>query len=411
MPNLFTYLKEYGNQSFEIEPINEIDYLLLNELIYLPFDDYLTETYDVQTPYNLVELAESYDLNAKLHQVDNAMMATKNRYNLLMQVAQSSRYQQIGLANFQHNFNEDTEKQFCACTLVLPTNQLMVAYRGTDDTLIGWKEDFKLAYQETIPAQIDAAKYINRTLESTTLPVVITGHSKGGNLALYAGLSAIEDHAERLVTVYLFDSPGLTQAALQSPQYQALKPIIKRYIPEDAVVGQMMYHDVEPIIVKSNLISIFQHDIMNWQIQDNHVATTETTSDTSQLIDKTLKQWTEKHTNDELSQFFDYCFDLFNQTGTTTLNDISKDVLSYVKQLQNLNNESSSDYKSVYEALSNELIQIGRQNYLDYHKNRWMKLQHSIETAWEDFSAASGLATHLAALDQWIKGNSTDKTE
>ncbi|MBD3948257.1 DUF2974 domain-containing protein [Tuanshanicoccus lijuaniae] len=409
MPYLFNYLKKYGNQSFDIEPINEVDYLLLNELIYLPLDDYLTDTYDIQHAYNLVELAESYDLNARLHQIENAMMATNNRHRLLMMMAESSRFHNIGFANFQNKLNVDTEKQFCACTLLLPNQQLMIVYRGTDDTLIGWKEDFKLAYQETIPAQLDAVTYLNKILEKTTESIIVTGHSKGGNLALYAALSLSQDNLERLEQIFLYDSPGLTQASVQSADYQALKPLIKRYIPEDSVVGQMMYHDVEPIIVKSNLIGVFQHDIMNWKIQDNHLATTDQTTDISQLVDTTLKQWTEQHTTAELSQFFDYCFDLFAQVGIQTLNEIPKDVLSYIKQIKTLNNDSTSDYKTIFETLSNELIQIGRDNYHLYQKHRWEQLQENIETAWENFSTASGLATHLETFDQWLKGDTKDK--
>lgn len=396
MANVFHYLKQYQHHPFASEPINEVDYLLLNELIYLPFDIYLTQEHTLQNPLSLSELASRYELNESLHQAENTVLAKSDRHKLLTMMGKSLRYADVQLAVFQHHYSKKIEKQFCAATLLLPNQTIMVAFRGTDDTLVGWKEDFKLAYQKNIPAQLDATVYLENIMAHSTEPIIVTGHSKGGNLALYA--SILNDN-KRLKEVYLFDSPGLTEEMTQSPAYQNIKPRIKRYIPEDTVVGAMMYHDIEPIIIKSSLISVFQHNIFLWQVNQTQLTRTEKTTNMSQLLDKTIKMWCNQHTTEELETFFDYSFGLLQATGATTLGDISKDFVAFAKKFQEIQQTESLEQKTAFDQLSAQLLNTWKTVYLEYQEQRWQHFRQEVDHFWQ----GTGINDNLQAVGQWFQ--------
>lgn len=383
MATLFHYIDQVKEIELTPNNLNEVDILIINELTYLPFDLYLSPKNNYQNPKMLYDLFKEYQLNSKLHHIENAILATEKRYKLFEKVAEAPRYRDISAFNFVNHFSEKNNKQFCALTYRLPGNQLLVSYRGTDDTLVGWKEDFKLAYEEDIPSQLEAKKYISSIIKEVAEDAfMISGHSKGGNLALIAGLSLPTDVIEtRLLHLYLFDSPGLTATQIHLPEYQALKPYIYRYIPEDSVVGKMMFHDIKPIIVKSNHISVFQHDIMHWRIQDTQIERTTQTTDASNIIDRTLKQWCDQYSATELATFFDFGFQLLELAGAKTLNDISKDLLDFIKKVNLVKADIDNEKKEQFMTIGNQLLVIWKENYHQHQKEKI----HSIRTDVSDF--------------------------
>lgn len=388
MATLFHHIEKNNDIPLTKENLNEVDILIINELTYLPFDLYLPIDVNYQNPKKLTDLFEEYQLNSQLHHIENAILATDNRYKLLEKVAQAPRYQSITVFNFINKFSEKNNKQFCALTYQLPDNLLLVSYRGTDDTLVGWKEDFKLAYEEDIPSQLEAKDYILALMDEVIDDkLIISGHSKGGNLALIAGLAlpphVIKTHLEN---IYLFDSPGLTNTQIQQPEYQALKPYIYRYIPEDSVVGKMMYHDIEPIIVKSNLISVFQHDIMHWRIKENQIERTGQTTDISNIIDITLKQWCDQYSSEELATFFDFGFQLLNLAGAKTLNDISKDLLDFIKKINLVSADIETEKKEQFMTVGNQLLAIWQENYRQHQQDKMNAIRNDVTEFFDNLS-------------------------
>lgn len=403
MSSIFEFVKIHSDQSFLDLPLDEVDFLIFNELSYLPFDNYLTEQYTLKNPIKLIDLYHQYWVNHQEHHHTNAILATADRHRLFTQVIESKRYQEVQLSSFRHNYNINTEKQFCAATYTLPDETNIIVYRGTDDTLIGWKEDFKLAYQETIPAQLDAATYLRDMLPNLKDQYYLTGHSKGGNLALYAALSLEESQFDKIEKIYLFDSPGLTENTILSQRYQQIRPKVVHYIPEDSIIGRMMYHDLHTEIVESNLISFFQHNTINWKINQSRIERADKTTDNSDITDVTLKEWCANHSKEALSDFFDYAFNLLSDAGLQTLNELNDQFLPILKEINHLSNEGDQTKRQHFLETGQDLIAIWRRNQQQLQAKK-KELRHaSIREFFEQLPNSSFIEDQLKSLETWLK--------
>lgn len=403
MATLFEYIHTNHDKTFDILPINEIDFLIFNELIYLPFDQYLTEHYSVKHPLKITDLYQLYWLNHQAHHRENGILATIERHRLFNAVVQTKRYEQVQICAFRHNFSLDTEKQFCAATLLLPSNEFVVVFRGTDDTLIGWKEDFKMAYNETIPAQLDAANYVQDILTLTEQHFYITGHSKGGNLALYAALSLEKEFQDRIIQIFLFDSPGMPQSVTQSANYNHLKNKSIHFIPEDSIVGRMMYHNIQTVIIKSRLISLFQHNVLNWEIEKHQIRRAEKTTEASDILDRTLKEWCMHHSQQELSDFFDYAFALLDQAGITTLNQVNHHFFEVAKKINHLSEASNPNKRQHFHKIGLSLIAFWRKNYQELQLNKKKIREEAMRQMFTQMSQHPTLEERMNNIENWIR--------
>lgn len=412
MPTLFEYLDQYQNIPLSEEGLNEVDILILNEITYLPFDLYLIDSIKLDNSMYLTELYDAYWLNNEMHQLENPIISTDKRHKLFTKIAQSTRFQAIKISSYVNHFDEEITKQFCAVTYSLPDNALLICYRGTDDTLIGWQEDFRLAYQNDIPSQFDAIKYLNSIIkEDTKSQINLAGHSKGGNLALYAALNLKDQERNRLASVYLFDSPGLSQEMITTNEYQQLKPIIKRYIPEDSIVGKMLYHDIEPSIIKSSAIGLFQHDVVNWHVNGNQLERTDKTTEFSNVIDITLKQWCSNHSSQELSTFFNFGFSLLNLAGISTLNDISKNVFDFIKQVNLVREDLNLEEKETFTKIGSNLIDIWQENYRQYNENKIQNIQQNVLEFFDSITETTQTHLNFHSFVNWFENLSPKTNE
>ena len=110
------------------------------------------------------------------------------------------------LVDFQDIYDSQ-DKQFAAVTYVIPNGPTVVAFRGTDSTIIGWKEDFMISYT-SVPSQDLALSYAIKHVGEADGDVIILGHSKGAHLALFAAAHLEEKYQDKLLHVYLNDGPG-----------------------------------------------------------------------------------------------------------------------------------------------------------------------------------------------------------
>lgn len=369
MSNIFNYIVTAQNQDFTTLPLNELDILILTELLYLPFEDCLTSNEAI----SLYALFKKYQKNQPKHHSNHPFLATENRYQLFKSIVNSKRYRHITLSYFYNKTDELLNMQFCAATFIIPSQGHLIVFRGTDDSLIGWQEDFMLLYDAILPAQKQAQYYTQKILSllpNTHYPVFLSGHSKGGNLATYAALNLSENDLEKIKGIYQFDSPGFSKELTISHKMMKLKPIIHRFIPEDSIVGMMLSHTCTPTIVKSDAISVFQHDIFNWHITDTHFDTTPSLTHSSQIIDITLKRWTLMHSNEELEFFSNMTFKLLTDSGITTLKGVSthtiNQISSFFEQLHSQDKEVYIRYKTIFQ----NFITVWKDTLLHMTKNK-----------------------------------------
>ena len=332
MKNMLDYIKEFGHVSFEERAFSEIDALVLTELEYLPLEKVVPSDENGENFVTVKEIAEYMQEHKQELFDENPMMITQERHEVSQVIAEAPRFQSLKFFGVVSVWDKDTTKQFAAITVEVEPSVRLVVFRGTDDTLIGWKEDFLMTYSPLVAGQTDAKEYLAKQASLWDGDLMISGHSKGGNLAIYAAATQVEDVQLRIVDIFCFDSPGLYRSVLETKGYQNIVPLAMRYIPQDSLVGLMLESEVPYVIVKSNATGAMQHSAMTWEIEDGQFIKMEKLTKNSQLNDQTLKKWTESVSDEELELFWNVFFELLFSVGIDTVNDLYGQFMHYVQE-------------------------------------------------------------------------------
>jgi len=332
MKNMLDYIKEFGHVSFEERAFSEIDALVLTELEYLPLEKVVPSDENGENFVTVKEIAEYMQEHKQELFDENPMMITQERHEVSQVIADAPRFQSLKFFGVVSEWDKDTTKQFAAVTVEVEPSVRLVVFRGTDETLIGWKEDFLMTYSPLVAAQTDAKEYLAKQASLFDGDLMVSGHSKGGNLAIYAAATQEEDVQLRIVDIFCFDSPGLYRSVLETKGYQNIVPLAMRYIPQDSLVGLMLESEVPYVIVKSNASGAMQHSAMTWEIEDGQFIKMEKLTKNSQLNDQTLKKWTESVSDEELELFWNVFFELLFSVGIDTVNDLYGQFMHYVQE-------------------------------------------------------------------------------
>lgn len=315
---IFDYLDQVAYDSIYETPFNELDMLMLTEITYLPFDQIVSDQISPDCTCRLFEAAE------KMPQ-DLSMLVTKNRLKLLEKIASSTRFKNIKLMGYVNDIDPDVQKQFAAMIFKIKPETYVLTFRGTDDSIIGWKEDFHMTYMDQVPAQKTAVNYLRKAMDALPGQFILTGHSKGGNLASYAASQIEPEYQERIQIIYSYDAPGLNHSVITSQGYQTISDKIKRYIPQGSIVGMMLETPKQAQIVKSTAIGgLAQHDTFTWQISGQTFVLLDNLNPDSLQVDRTLKNWVDSVSDEELKDFFDLFFGLILDAGISSINDLTK---------------------------------------------------------------------------------------
>ena len=259
MNNLFSYLKWRGDLSFYEAPFNEVDNAILCAFSYIPLEDFLTK----DKTFSILELYALYQKNVKKEK-----LFKQNQKKLFDNLQQSKRFQNVKVAQFVNEVEQIKEKQFCAMTFILTEDLLFVAYRGTDESLIAWKENFNLSYMDYVPSQKRAVSYLEEILMHTNKKVIVGGHSKGGNLAMYAYLFCNEKLQSKMIQVYNNDGPGLHKNI--EIEKKELEQKIITFLPKASIIGNLFENLSTIFFIKSSSFGILHHDLYTWEVENNH---------------------------------------------------------------------------------------------------------------------------------------------
>ena len=352
MSTIFDYLKEVTYDSIYDRPFKELDVLALTELTYLPFGHIVPQGDTTGIPVRLSDAMELIDRTTDF-------IVSNQHLQLVDELATSKRFKNIKLLNYVDEYDPDVQKQFAAMTYRLSLDTYLVVFRGTDDTLIGWKEDFHMTYMDHVPAQKRAASYLQHVMkEFPKGRFLVAGHSKGGNLATYACSYLPDSLFERIDAIYSYDAPSLNKAIIETEGYQRTSPNIRRFVPQGSIVGMMLEVPEPTTIVKSRAFGGFaQHDAFTWEIKDYSFMTVSETSPDSQQTDLTLKQWVRETSAEERKKFFDTFFGIFLDAGITSINDLT-DLKQLAKAKEILQNAQDLDptEREMLERLAKQLI-------------------------------------------------------
>ncbi len=329
MGNLITYVRQYEAQTFQEKSITDIDVLVLTEIAYLPFDEIVPKSFDVTEAISLNQLGKEFEKIKEKEHEKNPFMITEERIQLLNVVSKSQRFKDIKVFGFM---NDELTKQFAAVCYQWEEDTRWIIFRGTDESLTGWKEDFMMTYSDLIPAQTDAIEYLRKQAATFSGTLNVSGHSKGGNLSLYASTMQEEAVQNRIQQIYCWDAPGVHRSILNTEGYQRVVSKAKRYIPQDSIVGLMLESQVPYHIIESQGSGISQHSALMWNIEEDHFIELKELTKNSQLTDQTFKQWTEVVSDEDLKLFFDTFFELFFEMGVETVNDVYYNFRMYMQK-------------------------------------------------------------------------------
>ena len=324
MANIFDYLTDVQYDSFYDIPLNELDILALTELTYLSFDNLLDQ------PVNRLS-----DVATRVPR-ESTMLTNKERLQLLDQLSQHKRFKNSKLSNFVNEVDTELQKQFAAMTYRLNLDTYLIVFRGTDDSIIGWKEDFHMTYMNEIPAQKHALTYLEDFFKQhPKQKVLIAGHSKGGNLAVFAASQIQPELQEKISAIYTYDAPGLQAHLTETTGYQDIIPKIHRYVPQGSVIGMMLEVPDTPIVVRSLALGgIAQHNTFSWQTEGTHFVQLEAISSESLQIKDALKEWMDSVPDEELELYFNLFFGTILESGINSINDLSSTgAIEHIHQL------------------------------------------------------------------------------
>lgn len=355
MARLIDYLEKVENQTFDQEPLNILDKVCINEIGYLTYEKWLTAS-DLKKPINLHDFAEGKELNP-----DYSFMVTKERVELAEAIVRSRRFASLSLSNYRSVLDKEVEKQFAAMIFSLPElDYHQLVFRGTDDSVIGWKEDFQLTYSREIPAHRSAMTFLEDHLPNLSGHITVSGHSKGGNLALYSAVQSSTSLREKIAELLLLDSPGLMKSLLEKPSYQELKARMTVIRPQDSVVGVMLYWDRAAQLVAAEGIGFAQHNALSWEVDlaANDFAYEDQPTELSQRLEETFQEWIETLPKQQLKQGFDLVFDTILDSGIESLDDIGIQALPQIGQMLQEFGNLSDKQKKVLQDGFNQLLWI-----------------------------------------------------
>lgn len=320
------YLTWRGDIPFSVDPFNEVDNLVLCIVSYINFrrfPELLT-----RNPREAVLLS---DICQKLTVEDEQLGLSQLSYiPVVQQAAQTERFAGTRMFAFEDRSDEEAQMQFAAVTFLLPDKSVFVAFRGTDTSLVGWKEDFNMSYLESVPAQVRAAEYTAEIMRLCRFHKVrIGGHSKGGNLAAWAGLHPPHRDYGRLLAVYNNDGPGFSRSMTERPEYALLKDKLHTFIPESSIVGVLLEHCEDYTVIASTARSIMQHEALSWCTERNRFIHLEERSAMGRRSDDVLRDWIGSMTPQERKDFTDAFFEILSMGGKArTLDDVQEMGLS-----------------------------------------------------------------------------------
>ena len=353
---LIDYLKEYGDTTWEAMPLNEVDSLILCQLSYLKFDGMVPDVKDNEAWVTLEDIYQCSDYE-KLYADERY---EKDNRAMFEAMVQGQRYRKLRLNCYFSLTHKTWEIQFAAITYLLPNSTLYIAYRGTDETIVGWKEDFNMAYLSPIPAQSYSVKYLNVVAGKLKNPIILGGHSKGGNLAVYAGMKCLKIVQERIRAIYNMDGPSFRPQVLEKYHYEAIKDRTVKIIPHSSLVGMLFEQSMDYRVVKSRALGLLQHDPYSWKVRYGRFVDIEQVLGSQRIVDETLNAWILSLNEEQIRVFVDTLYLVLCSAKKDNLLAFSTDLGNSIGSIVGAIKEVDEETKQMIGATLKDLVRLAQ---------------------------------------------------
>ena len=355
MKYLTEYIETFGNLNFEEKEFNEIDALIFSQLSYIDFNDILNES----SKAYISDAAMKFYLLHNEEAIENMIGISKNAALLLKKCAKARRFSEVRICHYVNNVSDEIDKQFSAANFVLPGGHLVVAYRGTDITVTGVKESAMLSYMFPVPAQIEALYYFQETGLRSTGKITLCGHSKGGNLAVFAGVNCANSMKKRIENIYEFDAPGFPKWFFDRYDFQEIKDKIHLITPHSSIIGRLLCHDLTPEIVHSDVSGgLKQHSVSTWEITGDEFVFENAYDSASDAMSKYINNMLEYVGDEDLEEFYNTLEYLVTEMGIKDYNDIKgfdiRRAIALINSLTTLNEEQKERFNKILKTAASD---------------------------------------------------------
>lgn len=356
MANIIDYLLWRGDVPLSLDPFNEVDALILTELAYEDFSGIVPDSGDA---VSIDRVAAQFRALHPAQETDARKDFTRQIPRLLDLAGQAPRYAGMRMAHYHNDVDQAFDLQLAIVSFLLPGGAAFVAYRGTDSTIVGWKEDFVLSYSPETEGQRRAVVYLNERWGSCDAPLMIGGHSKGGNLAMFAAAKCKPEVRARIQAVYNNDGPGFLDAFIASEDYKRVVPLIQSTVPEGSVVGVLMRNEARQRVVESDAFGIMQHDGFSWQVLGNHFVTKPQRAASSLRMEAAILEWLKVQSVENRRLLVQIVFGLLEATGMQTTHDIMANKAMLLSAMRKLQDNVPKEQRALALRMIGQFLSIG----------------------------------------------------
>ena len=347
MANMVDYLVWRGELSMEASPWNAVDGLLIATLSYL-------NLHGISDGRGWT-MREAKRLDLLIESRDSTFPLRRDAFNGM---ADSVRFGESRMHHFIAMTDEASNMQFSAMCVDLPDGTMAVAFRGTDNTLVGWREDFEMAYRTWVPGQEAAGYYLAQAAAATDRPLRLVGHSKGGNLAVYAASVIHSEIQDRIESIWSYDGPGMNRQISATAGYRRIKDKIRSYIPQSSIIGLLMDYYTPYTVVKSVASGLSQHDPMSWQVYGPKFEEMESIDRKAEIVCQTLHEWLQNSTPEQRGAFVDTIFRMADTTNATRMSDITNEKLRSLRKMYGGRKDVDPETRRVFNRLMAQAVTL-----------------------------------------------------
>lgn len=351
MNDIFSYLTWRGDLSFEERLFNEVDNILLSEIAYINFDRIVPSIEDGSS----ITIYDAYQKLVSLDKEENSYI------RLLKQMSKTKRFKNVQISNYVDIKDEDLSIQFAAMCFYLDNDDIYIAFRGTDETIVGWKEDFSISYQ-VVPAQYEAINYLNKTMNDKNYNYYIGGHSKGGNLAIHGSVMCNSPAKNKIIHIFNNDGPNINKAFIDINEYESLKDKIIRIVPQFSIIGMLFNKEEKYKVINSTNTGVMQHDPMSWEVINDSFVEVQGLTSKCKKCNKIISHWIESSDVAERKDFTEDLFGALKVNGAKSMSEVTgQGFHSFEFILLSIGNSSLGTKKTLklfFKSLINELQSI-----------------------------------------------------
>lgn len=352
--NIIEYVRQYGQYSFFEKPLNDVDSLVLCQFAYLKFDGMVPGVDCNCASITVEELARK----ETLERLFQDQWLQKESKELFQNMLESRRFHSLKMNCYVNIVEKKQEFQFSAITFILEDGTLYIAFRGTDESIVGWKEDFNMAFLSPIPSQTYSVKYLNFVTGKLNKSFYVGGHSKGGNLAIYSAMNCLPSVQDRILKVYSMDGPGFRAVTLDRCAYDKIASRVVKILPHSSLVGMIFENEMKYQVVESKNIGLLQHDAFSWLIKNGEFVVVKGIYESRKRKNKVMNEWIATLTEDEMRVFVDTLFQIISASTADDFLDLATDWKRSINKMMAAYKELDDETTKMLRETIKSLIEI-----------------------------------------------------